>query len=85
VSGDARRALELCRRAVEIAEEHLQPSMSNHVSMDLPRKASEREALQSSQGLLQSGSKLIGMSHVEAAISEMFQAPHIQVNKSQPL
>jgi hypothetical protein len=53
--------------------------------MDLPRKASEREALQSSQGLLQPGSKLIGMSDVEAAISEMFQAPHIQVNKSQTL
>ncbi|EYU46264.1 hypothetical protein MIMGU_mgv1a002465mg [Erythranthe guttata] len=49
VSGDARRALEICRRAAELADY---------------RKL------------------LVGMADVEAAIKEMFQAPHIQMIRS---
>ncbi|EPS68518.1 hypothetical protein M569_06243, partial [Genlisea aurea] len=46
VSGDARRALEICRRAAELAD---------------------------------FGKVVVGMANIEAAIKEMFQAPHIQV------
>ncbi|XP_076934868.1 origin of replication complex subunit 1A-like [Bidens hawaiensis] len=60
VSGDARRALEICRRAAELADYRVKSSTS------LPK----------------TGKSLVGMSEVEAAIQEMFQAPHIQVMKS---
>lgn len=63
ISGDARRALEICRRAAEIADYHIKKLSSNH------NPAPE-------------GKGLVGMSAVEAAIQEMFQAPHIQVMRS---
>ncbi|EFJ25159.1 hypothetical protein SELMODRAFT_51018, partial [Selaginella moellendorffii] len=56
VSGDARRALELCRRAAELVE-----------------------CRQKSGNLEESNTRLIGMADVEAAVTEMFQAPHVQV------
>ncbi|KAL2557223.1 Origin of replication complex subunit 1A [Forsythia ovata] len=63
VSGDARRALEICRRAAELADYRTKrsPSLSN-------------------SGV--TGKVLVGMADVEAAIKEMFQAPHIQVIRS---
>ncbi|PWA82590.1 origin of replication complex 1B [Artemisia annua] len=60
VSGDARRALEICRRAAELMDYRVKNSTS------LPK----------------TGKALVGMSEVEAAIQEMFQAPHIQVMRS---
>lgn len=60
VSGDARRALEICRRAAELADYRVKKSIS------LPKM----------------GKSLVGMAEVEAAIQEMFQAPHIQVMRS---
>ncbi|KAF2312039.1 hypothetical protein GH714_027838 [Hevea brasiliensis] len=63
ISGDARRALEICRRAAEIADYCLKKSSSN------------LDATPAGKGL-------VGMSEVEAAIQEMFQAPHIQVMKN---
>lgn len=63
ISGDARRALEICRRAAEITDYRVKKLSSNTI------KASE-------------GKALVGMADVEAAIQEMFQAPHIQVMKS---
>ncbi|GFY98911.1 origin of replication complex 1B [Actinidia rufa] len=63
VSGDARRALEICRRAAELTDYRIKKSAS------LLNVAS-------------AGKALIGMADVEAAIQEMFQAPHIQVMKS---
>ncbi|KAJ9139686.1 hypothetical protein P3X46_030395 [Hevea brasiliensis] len=63
ISGDARRALEICRRAAEIADYCLKKSSSNLDSTP-------------------AGKGLVGMSEVEAAIQEMFQAPHIQVMKN---
>ncbi|KAK9125499.1 hypothetical protein Scep_014345 [Stephania cephalantha] len=61
ISGDARRALEICRRAAELADYRLKKSSPDCES---------------------AGKPLIGMAEVEAAIQEMFQAPHIQVMKS---
>jgi origin recognition complex subunit 1 len=66
VSGDARRALELCRRAAELAEFRLKQS----TSLENTTKSN------SNKGTVKS---LVGMSDVEAAIHEMFQAPHIQM------
>ncbi|KAK3004804.1 hypothetical protein RJ639_018430, partial [Escallonia herrerae] len=63
VSGDARRALEICRRAAELADYRIKKSAFP------PIGASAAKAL-------------VGMSEVEAAIQEMFQAPHIQVMRS---
>ncbi|KAF2538856.1 hypothetical protein F2Q68_00020575 [Brassica cretica] len=57
ISGDARRALEICRRAAEVADYRLKDNTS-------------------------AKNQLVVMSDVEAAIQEMFQAPHIQVMKS---
>ncbi|KAJ7557482.1 hypothetical protein O6H91_05G128300 [Diphasiastrum complanatum] len=69
VSGDARRALELCRRAVELAEQRLSDLSSTTI-----------KGCRHAKGLGASG-KLIGMADVEAAILEMFQAPHMQIMK----
>ncbi|GAV59773.1 AAA domain-containing protein/PHD domain-containing protein/BAH domain-containing protein, partial [Cephalotus follicularis] len=63
ISGDARRALEICRRAAEIADYRLKKLTIT------PNSASAVKGL-------------VGMAEVEAAIQEMFQAPHIQVMKS---
>jgi origin recognition complex subunit 1 len=57
ISGDARRALEICRRAAEVADHRLNTNKS-------------------------AKNQLVIMADVEAAIQEMFQAPHIQVMKS---
>ncbi|TQD92194.1 hypothetical protein C1H46_022232 [Malus baccata] len=62
ISGDARCALEICRREAEITDYRLKKLTST------PNDASE-------------GKTLGGMAEVEAAIQEMFQAPHIQVMK----
>ncbi|XP_057777524.1 origin of replication complex subunit 1-like [Salvia miltiorrhiza] len=62
VSGDARRALEICRRAAEVADYR-----------------AKKTALSGSDA---SGKVVAGMADVEAAIKEMFQAPHIQVIRS---
>ena len=50
VSGDARRALDICRRSTEIAENR-SPSKKGNI--------------------------LVGMSHVDAALQEMFSSPKI--------
>lgn len=50
VSGDARRALDICRRSTEIAEKR-SPSKKTNI--------------------------LVGMSHVDAALQEMFSSPKI--------
>ncbi|XP_058223873.1 origin of replication complex subunit 1A-like isoform X2 [Rhododendron vialii] len=63
VSGDARRALEICRRAAELTDYRTKKLAS------VPNAAS-------------AGKALVGMTDVEAAIQEMFQAPHIQVMKT---
>ncbi|XP_042515574.1 origin of replication complex subunit 1A-like [Macadamia integrifolia] len=63
ISGDARRALEICRRAAELTDYRLKKSSSH------PDSAASAKAI-------------IGMADVEAAIQEMFQAPHIQVMKN---
>ncbi|KAK9154976.1 hypothetical protein Sjap_002456 [Stephania japonica] len=59
ISGDARRALEICKRAAELADYRLKKSSPDYES---------------------AGKPLVGMVEVEAAIQEMFQAPHIQVS-----
>ncbi|CAN0902122.1 Origin of replication complex subunit 1A [Linum grandiflorum] len=59
ISGDARRALEICRRAAEVADYRIK-----------------------NLGLSHTGKTMVVFSDVEAAIEEMFQAPHIQVMRS---
>ncbi|KAF7824251.1 origin of replication complex subunit 1A-like [Senna tora] len=63
ISGDARRALEICRRAAEIADYRIKKLTAN-------------------PDLAAAGKELVAMADIEAAIQEMFQAPHIQVMKS---
>lgn len=81
VSGDARRALELCRRAAEITEQRIHDSSICPTSNDSFQNADTplKELVQAPLDPLPAVNKLIGMADVEAAITEMFQAPHIQV------
>lgn len=53
VSGDARRCLDICRRAVEIADSRSKKK----------------------------GTALVGMSHVDAALQDMFSSPKIRAMK----
>lgn len=62
VSGDARRALEICRRVAELADYRMKNLSKSNTTSE--------------------GNVLVGMAEVEAAIKEMFQAPHIQVMRS---
>lgn len=82
VSGDARRALELCRRAAEITEMRVQPITTSFTTCEAAPASSVPVHQQDSSNEppeSQIACKLIGMSDIEAAIAEMFQAPHIQV------
>jgi origin recognition complex subunit 1 len=63
MSGDARRALEICRRAAEFADYRVK--QSGHTSVNR-------------------GKNVVCMGDIEAAIQEVFQAPHIQVMKNCP-
>ncbi|CAM8924572.1 unnamed protein product [Rhodiola kirilowii] len=63
ISGDARRALEICRRAAELADYNAKNQSTDKMCAV-------------------SGKALVGMKEVQAAIQEMFQAPHMQVMRS---
>ncbi|KAG8054395.1 hypothetical protein GUJ93_ZPchr0001g32769 [Zizania palustris] len=63
MSGDARRALEICRRAARVCR--LPIKQSGHTSMNR-------------------GKNVVSMGDIEAAIQEVFLAPHIQVMKNCP-
>uniref|UniRef100_A0A0A9DKY6 Origin recognition complex subunit 1 n=1 Tax=Arundo donax TaxID=35708 RepID=A0A0A9DKY6_ARUDO len=65
MSGDARRALEICRRAAEFADYRI--------------KQSGQTSLPANKG-----NGVVCMGDIEAAIQEVFQAPHIQVMKNCP-
>ncbi|CAM8976188.1 unnamed protein product [Rhodiola kirilowii] len=60
ISGDARRALEICRRAAELADYNAKNQSADKISAV-------------------AGKALVGMKEVQAAIQEMFQAPHMQL------
>ncbi|XP_037781612.1 LOW QUALITY PROTEIN: origin recognition complex subunit 1-like [Penaeus monodon] len=66
VSGDARRALDICRRATEIAETKTMPPSPMKSPMKSPVK---RNAL-------------VGMLHVDQALKEMFTSPKITAIRS---
>ncbi|PKA59940.1 hypothetical protein AXF42_Ash015998 [Apostasia shenzhenica] len=68
MSGDARRALEICRRAAELADCRLRQQLQFD-------KSNSRQDLSN-------GKYLVGMDDIEAAIQEVFQAPHIQIMKT---
>ncbi len=61
VTGDARRALDICRRAVEIAERTNQEKRS-------PSKGKRSQKMPTPH---------VGMVHVTAAVSEMFSSPMV--------
>ncbi|KAK2722828.1 hypothetical protein QYM36_003128 [Artemia franciscana] len=66
VSGDARRALDICRRATEIAE--LKPNDGQiNGSLKSPSKSPSKKKL-----------ALVGLKHVDMAIREMFTSPQIE-------
>ncbi|WOK98248.1 hypothetical protein Cni_G06958 [Canna indica] len=69
MSGDARRALEICRRAAEIVDYQLKQSLLSGRSSS---------SIDNSFG----GKQLVGMIDIEDAIHEVFQAPHIQMMKT---
>ncbi|CAM6118357.1 unnamed protein product [Calypogeia fissa] len=83
VSGDIRRALELCRRAVEVAEARLKLrslSMPSPGSNDPSSNGATAMTQEAHRGLQGNGGSII-LADVDAAISEMFEAPQIQMMK----
>ncbi|KAI3449954.1 hypothetical protein Pfo_006619 [Paulownia fortunei] len=81
VSGDARRALEICRRAAELADYRAKRSQLS--SSDAAGRTSSNDFISCLFFFAIKYSKaVVGMADVEAAIKEMFQAPHIQVIRS---
>ncbi|GER38354.1 origin recognition complex 1 [Striga asiatica] len=88
VSGDARRALEICRRAAELADYHAKRSplsssdagrtMISFLLFQYKIFISMTKAHKNNHNL----KVMVGMADIEAAIKEMFQAPHIQVIRS---
>ncbi|XP_062233423.1 origin of replication complex subunit 1 [Phragmites australis] len=68
MSGDARRALEICRRAAEFADYRIKQSQQSGQTSFSANK----------------GDGVVCMGDIEAAIQEVFQAPHIQVMKNCP-
>lgn len=74
LSGDARRCLDICRRAVEIAEcEQEKPSVTTNVKSKTPRRKSVKSL---SKGKKEASMKqLVSMKHVEIALKEMFSSP----------
>ncbi|KAK6119795.1 hypothetical protein DH2020_046464 [Rehmannia glutinosa] len=84
VSGDARRALEICRRAAELADYRAKRSP---ISIADATGRTFNNIFISCFILFRESDFLIvkvivGMADIDAAIKEMFQAPHIQVIRS---
>ena len=72
VSGDVRRALELCRRAAEIAAQTAAPWGSLRLSISSPGGGGGPLAPEV-------GKAMVTMRDVDAAVKEMFGAVHLQV------
>ncbi|KAJ0972666.1 hypothetical protein J5N97_020625 [Dioscorea zingiberensis] len=66
-SGDARQALEICRRAAELADHRLK-------QLPPTKKMTNNDN--------SAGKCLVGMADVESAIQEVFQVPHIRIMKT---
>eukprot|EP00963_Diacronema_lutheri_P008823 scaffold776_cov347-Pavlova_lutheri.AAC.21 len=79
VSGDVRRALELCRRAAEVAETDLR-------DQDVLAAAPAHQGQQGGQGKKKqrkdAGIGSVGMKEIDTAIKEMFDASHMQLIKN---
>ncbi|KAG0487255.1 hypothetical protein HPP92_009350 [Vanilla planifolia] len=69
MSGDARRALEICRRAAEVADFRVEQLSQLSKTTSLT-KACPKEK------------HFVSIDDIEAAIREIFQAPHIQIMKT---
>ncbi|VAI83659.1 unnamed protein product [Triticum turgidum subsp. durum] len=68
MSGDARRALEICRRAAEFAD----------------YRVKQFQQVEQTPSSANTGNGFVCMGDIEDAIQEVFQAPHIQVMKNCP-
>lgn len=87
LSGDARRCLDICRRAVEIAETQNeskeQQSIQNSVEASVKRKSLAKKIVKDSQKSTTDNNnnkgeeERVGMKHVEMALKEMFSSPKI--------
>ena len=78
VSGDIRRALELCRRAAEVAEATLREQGSLTATSANPAQKGGRGTKQRKDP----GIRSVGMREIDTAIKEMFDASHMQLIKN---
>ncbi|KIV86784.1 hypothetical protein PV11_02373 [Exophiala sideris] len=99
VSGDARRALDICRRAVEIAEQSQQKgnpasanenAMDSEVAADTPSRKGRNKPATNSKGDVQqndSSTKLarVTIATIRQAINEATSSPIVQHLRSLPL
>ena len=80
LSGDARRALDICRRATEIAQRESM-AKKNSESLGTPKK---RKTTNKSQQTINDEDEefMVGMAHVTKAHKEMFCSPKIMAIRS---
>ncbi|BBN09249.1 hypothetical protein Mp_4g18200 [Marchantia polymorpha subsp. ruderalis] len=86
VSGDIRRALELCRRAVEVAEARIAEHNSN-VPPEVAENRTDQDENQPSNTVPEATpatGQVVTMADVDAAISQLFEAPQIQMMQRSP-
>lgn len=83
VSGDARRALDICRRAVEIAEQETQDAGKENQVPDTPSKTPGRQALSLTGPTAKSG--IVTIATIKRAISEATSTPLAAYLRSLPL
>ncbi|KAK4938937.1 Origin recognition complex, subunit 1 [Elasticomyces elasticus] len=99
VSGDARRALDICRRAVEIAEQAQQKSnpasangnaMDSEVAADTPSRKGRNKPATNNKGDVQQNdsstkSARVTIATIRQAINEATSSPMVQYLRSLPL
>ena len=80
VSGDARRVLELCRRAAELAESAANRVFDESNSNEIVNSNSETQnsELKQKRQIYLNTAKVL-MKHIKDAMFEMFQSPHMRM------
>ncbi len=82
-SGDVRRALELCRRAAEIASARQKKALTSAADVTQGGSSDAGPSGAISQGLgAGSDAVMVELMDVDAAVREMFDSPHIKVRET---
>lgn len=78
-SGDVRRALELCRRAAELAAARQKEALTSAGDVTATSVSSSGSGAGPSSAGKEADDVLVELGDVDAAVREMFDSPHIKV------